>query len=178
LAYNLNEALHISVQEKEIIQSVLDNIVGEYSLIDDYSTTIWVNQIVLLFTYIERFYNRQFMAKKFECTNIIMRFERVLKKFLLPQEIEKNGLPTVEQLAKEMSLSRNYLGNLLKKETGKSTLEHIHNQVINKAKTLLVNEDASIAEIAFQLGFEYPQYFSRLFKKKVGMTPSKYRTLA
>lgn len=178
LAYNLNEALQISVQEKEIIQGVLNNILEEYNLIDDYSTTIWVNQIVLLFTYIERFYNRQFMTEKMECTSIIMRFEKTLKIFLSTHQIEKNGLPTVEQLAKEMNLSRNYLGNLLKKETGKSTLEHIHYEVINKAKTLLVSNDDSVAEIAFQLGFEYPQYFSRLFKKKVGITPSKYRSLA
>ncbi|WP_197043809.1 AraC family transcriptional regulator [Aureispira sp. CCB-QB1] len=177
LAYNLNEALQISVQEKEIIQTILNNILGEYQLIDDYSTTVWVHQIVLLFTYIERFYNRQFMAKKLEYTNIIIRFEKTLKALLSAQELERNGLPTVERLAKEMNLSRNYLGNLLKKETGKSTLEHVHTQVINKAKTLLFNNEDSVAQIAFQLGFEYPQYFSRLFKKKVGVTPSQYRKL-
>ncbi|BDS09400.1 helix-turn-helix domain-containing protein [Aureispira anguillae] len=177
LAYNLNEALEISEQEEKIIRTILDNILEEYSQIDDYSTTIWVNQIILLFTYIQRFYDRQFMDKKLEYSNNIIRFEKILKACLKASILEKKGIPTVEQLAKEMNLSRNYLGNLLKKETGKSTLEHIHYQIINKAKTLLVNSNDSVAEIAFQLGFEYAQYFSRLFKKKVGVTPSEYRKL-
>lgn len=177
LAYNLNEALRISEQEESIIRTILNNILEEYDRVDDYSTTIWVNHVILLFTYIQRFYHRQFMEKKLDYSTILVRFEKVLKDYLTTEKLKKHGLPSVEKLAQRMNISRNYLGNLLKKETGKSTLDHIHYELINKAKTMLVKSNASVSEVAFQLGFEYPQYFSRLFKKKVGKTPSEYRRL-
>jgi len=177
LAHNLYSALKVSQKEENIIQGILDNIREEYNQMDDYSTTILGSHIMLLFTYMQRFYHREFENQKSSKKTIVVKFEKLLDRHLSPKMLQKNGLPTVDQLANKMNFSRNYLGNVLKRETGKSTQEHVHYHVVRRSKVLLLKEQYTIAEIAFQLGFEYPQYFSRFFKKEVGKTPSEYRKL-
>jgi AraC-like DNA-binding protein len=144
--------------------------------IDDYSQTIIVSTIELLLNYCNRFYGRQFITRKATNRDILEKVETLLKEYF-SNKTDSNGLPTVKYLAEVVNLSPGYLGDLLKKETGLNAQEHIHQYIIEEAKNILLNSSQSISEIAFQLGFEYPQYFSRLFKQKTGTTPLEYRNL-
>jgi AraC-like DNA-binding protein len=177
-SYAVNEALHISEKEKQTITSIIDKIREEYDAnIDEYSQDVLVANIELLLSYIQRYYKRQFITRQNENKDVISKFEKELKDYISSEEIQLNGLPTVRFFADRVSLSASYLSDLLKKETGKSAQEHIHYQLIEKAKTLLLNSESTISEIAYQLGFEYPQYFSRVFKAKTGITAVEFRTL-
>jgi AraC-like DNA-binding protein len=127
------------------------------------------------FNYCKRFHGRQFLTRTHVNKDVISRFEAFLASYFDSQRPQSEGLPTVKDCAQEMGYSTNYLGDLLKKETGKNTQEHIHFHVIEKAKTLLLGTEEPVNVIAYSLGFEYPQHFSKLFKKKTGITPVAYR---
>ncbi len=174
-SYETNEALHLSEKEKRTLSEIIYKISEEYeSNIDEFSQDVLVTNIELLFNYIKRFYSRQFLTRKSQNTTIVSQFNRLLKDYL--DSDETMGLPTVHYFAEHLYLSDSYLSDLLKKETGQSAQDLIHIYVLDKAKNALLNTQKSISEIAFELGFEYPQYFSRLFKKKIGQTPKEYRS--
>jgi AraC-like DNA-binding protein len=175
--YEIAEALHLSEKEKQLLFECIIKIKTELKEnIDDYSQTIIVSTIELLLNYCNRFYGRQFITRKAINRDILAKVEALLKQHFSINTLP-NGLPTVKLLADYVNLSPGYLGDLLKKETGLNAQEHIHQYIIEKAKNILLNSNQSVSEIAFQLGFEYPQYFSRLFKQKTGKTPMEFRNL-
>ncbi|BDD02781.1 helix-turn-helix domain-containing protein [Aureibacter tunicatorum] len=175
-SYETNEALHLSVREKETLNEIVRRIKEEYSSnIDEHSREVLISSISLMLNYIQRYYNRQFLTRKSTNTNILQKFERKLDELLNPEYLKEKGLPTVSFLAAELNLSPSYLTDLMKRETGKNVQEVMHYHLLEQAKNLLLSSDMTIAEISYELGFEYPPYFSRLFKKKTGMTPSAYR---
>ncbi|GMN08861.1 helix-turn-helix domain-containing protein [Croceitalea sp. MTPC9] len=170
--YAVNEGLHLSKDEEKSIEEIFQNIEKEYQLpIDKYSKQVVLSNLELLLTYSDRYYSRQFILRNEVNNRIFSNFKDELKATFN----DNIKLPTVEQLAEKLNLSANYLSDFLKTTTGNSAIEHIHRYIIEQAKKDLVLSDKSISEIAFELGFEYPHYFSRLFKKKTGLTPSEYR---
>lgn len=174
--YEVNEALHLSDQEKDTLNDLVNKIKQEYETnIDEYSNDLLVSSIELLLNYIKRYYGRQFLTRKPQDSDLLTRYEKMVKEYINSEDIELNGLPTVQEMAAKLNLSPSYLSDLLKKETGKNAQEHIHFHLIEKAKYLLLNRHDSVAEIAYSLGFEHPPYFSRLFKKKTGYSPSTFR---
>jgi AraC-like DNA-binding protein len=176
-SYEIAEALHLSEKEKQLLYECIVKIQSELKEnIDDYSQTIIVSTIELLLNYCNRFYGRQFITRKATNRDVLDKVENVLKEHITTKS-SIIGLPTVKFLADAVNLSPGYLGDLLKKETGLNAQEHIHLFIIEEAKNILLNSTQSVSEIAFQLGFEYPQYFSRLFKQKTGATPVQYRNL-
>ncbi|TNF41675.1 MAG: AraC family transcriptional regulator [Cytophagales bacterium] len=176
--YDVNEALHLSEEELGTIEDLLEKIVKEYSQnLDRHSQNLIISNIELLLDYCTRFYDRQFYTRTNLNTDIVSKFERLLKAYYSSDEVQELGIPSVHYLAKELNFSSNYLSDLLKKETGKTAQEHIHLFLIEKAKNTLLNSKLSISEIGYSLGFEYPQHFSNLFKAKTGMSPSEYRNL-
>jgi len=177
--YEINEALHLSPPEEELIWDLYDKIKVEYNTNpDEFSREIILSHIDSILKYSDRFYKRQFINRS---TNVsgttIKRFQSTLDHYFESGRMKKDGLPTVHQLAGELNLSPRYLSDVLKVETGKTALEHIHLYLIDEAKNQLLSSDANISEIAYQLGFENPPYFTRLFKKVVGMTPVQYKEL-
>lgn len=174
--YDSNEALHLSDQERATIEDLLDKIVQEYSQkLDRHSQHLIVSTIELFLDYCLRFYDRQFFSRTNLNTDTLSKFERLLSDYYHSDKPSQTGIPSVEYCAKQLHVSPNYLTDLLKKETGKTTLEHIHLFLIEKAKNSLLNSSASISEIGYALGFEYPQHFSNLFKAKTGLSPKAYR---
>ena len=174
-SYSVNEALHLSPNEETLIESIVQNIETEYqNNQDQFSKDIIISHLSTLLKYANRFYERQFLNRKEMSTHILEQFNRELAKYLDSGMLENTGIPSIELLAEKMSVSRRYLSDTLKKETGKSTTEHIQFFLIDEAKNLLLQPDNNISEVAYALGFEYPQYFSRLFKKKVGVSPKLY----
>lgn len=175
-AYEANEALHLSDQEKQTLTDCVHKIDVELAqAIDQHSQTLILSNIELLLNYCVRYYDRQFITRHHVHHDVVGRFENLLLAYFNSGAAEEHGLPTVKYCAEQMNLSPNYLSDLLKKETGKNTQEHIHYFLIEKAKTMLLGSDASVSEIAYRLGFEYPQYFSKIFKAKTGLTPAGYR---
>jgi AraC-like DNA-binding protein len=175
-AYSENEALHLSEQEKQTLLSILKQMVKEYNTnIDHYSHDLIIANIELLLNYCRRFYNRQFITRTNQNKDIIVRFEEFITEYFNSHKIKDKGIPTVRYCAEAMNLSPNYFSDLLKSETGKNTQEHIHYHLLEKAKNLLISSDKNINEIAYELGFEYPQSFSKFFKKKVGVSPTIFR---
>jgi len=173
--YNVNEGLSLLPKEEEAIVAIFQNIATEYQRpIDQHSKQVVLSNMELLFTYAERFYTRQFIVSNDTNPDVLQRFEQALRAYF-KSDNEVQGLPTVDYFADKLHLSANYLSDLLKSLTGKTTLEHIHHQVIEAAKHKILATNQSMAQIAFDLGFEYPQYFSRLFKNKTGMTPKEFR---
>jgi len=174
--YTENEALHLSDHEKQTLLSILKQMEKEYNTnIDHYSHDLIISNIELLLNYCKRYYGRQFITRTNQNKDILVRFETFISDYFNSGQLKNNGLPTVKQCAEKMNLSPNYFSDLLKSETGKNAQEHIHYYMLEKAKTLLKNSNRTINEIAYELGFEYPQNFSKLFKKKVGTTPTLYR---
>jgi len=177
-SYGENEALHLSEQEKQTFLSILKQMENEYNTnIDHYSHDLIISNIELLLNYCKRFYGRQFITRTNQNKDAIVRFEEFITGYFNSSELKNNGIPTVKYCAEAMNFSPNYFSDLLKSETGKNTQEHIHYHLLEKAKTLLITSDLSVGEIAYELGFEYPQNFSKLFKKKVGTTPTLYRAV-
>jgi AraC-like DNA-binding protein len=175
-SYAENEALHLSEQEKQTLLSILKQMENEYNTnIDHYSHDLIISNIELLLNYCRRFYGRQFITRTNQNKDVIVRFERFVTDYFNSPKLKNIGIPTVKYCAEAMNLSPNYFSDLLKSETGKNTQEHIHYHLLEKAKTILVSSDKSINEIAYELGFEYPQSFSKFFKKKVGVSPSLFR---
>lgn len=145
--------------------------------LDVYSHDVIVSNLELLLSYCKRFYGRQFITRQSQNKDIVTNFEELLSGYVNSAELTTLGIPTVKYCAEQVGLSPNYLSDLLKKETGKNTQDHIHYHLIEKAKNRLLGSDASVSDIAYDLGFEYPQYFSKLFKMKTGASPSDYRSL-
>lgn len=176
--YDSNEALHLSDRERASIEDLLEKIVQEFSQMPDrHSQPLIVSNIELFLDYCLRFYDRQFFSRANLNSDTISKFERLIINYFESDEACQKGIPSVEYCAKKLNLSPNYLSDLLKKETGKTTLEHIHFYLIERAKNRLLNSSDTISGIAYFLGFEYPQHFSNLFKSKTGMSPKEYRGL-
>ena len=173
LSYEVSEALHLSEKEKQILYDCVQKIDTElHENIDVHSQDIIVSGIELLLNYCSRFYGRQFITRKNSNNAVVAQVERILTSYF---KEDNKGLPTVKYLADRVNLSPNYLSDLLKKETGKNTQDHIHYFVIEEAKNILLNTNKSVGEIAHTLCFEYPQYFNKLFKQKTGKTPVEFR---
>jgi len=176
--YEVSEALHLSEKEKNILFECVQKIETELQEnIDVHSQFIIVSTIELLLNYCSRFYGRQLITRSQNNKSIITQIENLLTQYFAAGNIKEQGLPTVKYLADKVHLSPSYLSDLLKKETGKNAQEHIHFYIIDEAKNYLLNSAKNINEIAFDLGFEYPQYFNKLFKQKTGKTPMEYRNL-
>src|SRR5215467_5340826 len=174
--YEVNEALHLSPKEEEIIWDLFYKIRTEYyNNQDEFSKSIIISHIDSILKYSQRFYKRQFLDRKVYSGTIISRFIEVLKTYFENGGLQKTGLPSVQYMAAQLTISPRYLTDLLKQETGKTALEHIHIFLIGEAKNLLISSNNTVAETAYQLGFENPPYFSRLFKKEVGLTPVQYK---
>lgn len=177
-SYAVNEALHLSEQERKIILDCFAKI--EYELqhaIDKHSKHLVVSNIGLFLDYCERFYDRQFITRDNVNKGILEKFEELLNGYFTSEKPYSIGLPSVSYCASELNLSANYFGDLIKKETGKSAQEYIQNKIIDVAKNKIFDHNKSVSEIAYELGFRYPQHFNRLFKKRVGLTPNEYRGL-
>jgi AraC-like DNA-binding protein len=176
--YEVSEALHLSDKEKGVLYECVQKIQAELEEnIDVHSQYIIVSTIELLLNYCSRFYGRQMITRSQTNKSIISQIESVLTHYFSANTIQEQGLPTVKYLAEQVHLSPSYLSDLLKKETGKNAQEHIHFYLIEEAKNLLLNSEKNVNEIAYNLGFEYPQYFNTLFKKKTGRTPKEFRDL-
>lgn len=176
--YEVSEALHLSDKEKNILLECVRKIQSELlENIDVHSQHIMVSTIELMLNYCSRFYGRQMITRSQSNKSIIAQIENILTKYFAETKITEQGLPTVKFLADNVHLSPSYLSDLLRKETGKNAQEHIHFYLIEEAKRYLINTEKNINEIAYSLGFEYPQYFNKLFKQKTGSTPMEYRNL-
>lgn len=175
-SYEVNEALHLSLEERGIFVDCLNKISHELEhAIDRLSKRLIATNIELLLDYCLRFYERQFITRENANTDILTRFEALLDNYFESNRAKAEGLPTVKWCASELCLSSNYFGDLIKKETGKTAQEHIQLKLIGLAKEMVLNPERSISEIAYELGFQYPQHFTRLFKKVTGMPPNDYR---
>ena len=175
-SYTVNEALHLSPREEKTIDSLYGNIGIEYlNNQDEHSKEIIVSLVETLLKYSERFYRRQFLHRKDLTSDLSFQFQQAMQGYFETRKPEELGAPTIGWIADELALSTRYLSDALKVETGKTAMEHLHLNLIDRAKNLLLERDSTVAEVAYQLGFEYPQYFSRLFKKKVGVSPTAFR---
>lgn len=174
--YESHEALHLSDKEKAMMRDTFDRIVEEISdRIDNHSQRVIVTNLELLLNYINRYYERQFNTRSTEHKTIVTQVNSLLKDYIESGDLSMNGQPSVQFLADKFHLSSNYLSDMLRKETGRSAKDHINEFLVSRAKTSLLTTDHSISEIAYELGFNYPHYFSRLFKSKTGLTPQEYR---
>ena len=170
------EALHLSEQEKEIVTDCIHKIQIELEhAIDKHSKQLIVRNIELLLDYCMRFYERQFITRNQVNKDIIVRFEHLLDEYFQGQVALSEGLPSVKYFADKVCLSPNYFGDLIKKETGKTAQEYIQCRIIELAKERILEGSQTVSQIAYELGFQYPQHFSRLFKKHVGYTPNEYK---
>ena len=173
-SYTVNEALHLSDEEDKTIEVIIKNIQREIdSRLDNFSQDVIVSNLELLLSYCNRFYSRQFITRKMATNDLLSNFENILDKYFT----FNSGLPipTVEKLAAELNVSSSYLSDMLRNLTGQNTQQHIHEKLIEKAKGILTTTNFTVSEIAYQLGFEYPQSFSKLFKSKTNLTPIEYR---
>jgi AraC-like DNA-binding protein len=176
--YEVSEALHLSEKEKNVLFECIQKIQTELlENIDVHSQSIIVSTIELLLNYCSRFYGRQMITRSQVNKSTISQIETILRDYFAKTKVHEQGLPTVKYLADKVHFSPSYLSDLLKKETGKNAQEHIHYYLIEEAKCLLLHSNKNVSEIAFDLGFEYPQYFNKLFKQKTGKTPIEYRNL-
>ncbi|RZK63780.1 MAG: AraC family transcriptional regulator, partial [Pedobacter sp.] len=174
-SYQTSEALHLPEKERRILYDCISKINTELEgNIDLHSQNIIISTIELLLNYCSRFYGRQFITRKNSTNAVLIQFEKNLTQYFQDNKQEK-GLPTVKYLSEQVNLSPGYLSDLLKKETGKNTQDHIHLYLIEEAKNKLIGTNKSVSEIAYELGFDYPQYFNKLFKQKTGHTPVEYR---
>lgn len=175
-SYEVNEALHLSERERALFIDCLDKIRQELEhAIDRLSRRLIAAQIGLLLDYCLRFYERQFITREHVNHYILTRFETLLNDYFDSERPKSEGLPTVKWCASELCLSANYFGDLIKKETGKTAQEHIQLRLIAAAKEMVLNPAYSIAQVSYELGFQYPAHLTRLFKKVVGVSPSEYR---
>lgn len=175
-SYEVHEALHLSEAEKLTLTDVIRKIEAEYQLnIDKHSQKLIISNIELILDYCNRYYDRQFYVRTNFNQDLVSKFESLLKTYYASDRPHELGVPSVKYCGEQLGMSPNYLSDLLKKETGKNAREHIYYHIINKAKDQLLGTTTAISEIAYGLGFEYPQHFSKLFKKRTGMSPAKYR---
>jgi len=175
-SYAANEALHLSEKEKLIILNIFKNIEDElHSSIDDFSQDVIIAQIELILNYSNRFYKRQFITRKSANNDLPAKIETLLNDYFNKETALMKGLPTVQYIADELHVSPHYLGDMLRTLTGQNAQQHIHNKLIEKAKEILSISNLSVAEIAYQLGFEHPQSFNKLFKRKTNLSPLQFR---
>lgn len=175
-SYDVNEALHISEQERLIVLECFRKIDLELRhAIDKHSRKLIVSNIELFLNYCLRFYDRQFITRDQINMGIIEKFEILLHDYFDSEKPQETGIPTVGYFADQFHLSANYFGDVIKKETGKTAQEHIHLKLIDLAKEKIVDVTRSVSEVAYELGFRYPQHFTRFFKQHVGYTPNEYR---
>jgi AraC family transcriptional activator of pobA len=176
-SYASNEALHLSEQEKTTVSSIFTIIQEELnSRIDDFSHEVVIAQIELLLSYAKRFYKRQFLTRQAATNDLLQEFEKLLNAYFKDGEPVNHGLPTVQYLAEQLNYTPNYLSDMLRSLTGLNAQQHIHQKLIEKAKEKLSTTNLTISEVAFQLGFEHPQSFSRLFKTKTLLSPAQVRS--
>ncbi|MGJ4746329.1 helix-turn-helix domain-containing protein [Leptospira sp. SA-E8] len=174
--YSVNEALFLSEKEEAAIIEVMQNIRKEYrSNIDQFTQNIIISQLELLLNYAERFYHRQFITRKITNHKILDRLEDILREYFRSDNLKQKGLPSVQFIAEALGVSPNYLSVLLKVLTGQSTQQHIHDRLIEKAKEKLTTTDISVSAIAYELGFEHSQSFSKFFKSKTNLSPIEFR---
>ena len=177
-SYETSEALHLSEKEKHVLFDCVSKINTELEEnIDVHSQNIIVSTIELLLNYCSRFYGRQFITRNSSNNSVLVQFEKILNRYFKQDKMQEKGLPTVKYLSEQVHLSPGYLSDLLKKETGKNTQDHIHFYLIEEAKSKLISTNKSVSEIAYELGFDYPQYFNKLFKQKTGKTPVEFRNI-
>lgn len=177
-SYDLKEALHLSPKEERFFFDLMSKIEEEYTQnMDQHSQTLIISNLELLLNYCMRFYDRQFYTRTNINKDFVSDFEMALKAYFKSDQLDQNGLPHVKYFGKKLNMSTNYLSDLLKKETGKSIKAHIDGYVVNRAKSILLNSNKKVSEIAYDLGFDYPQSFTRLFKNKTGMSPAAYRNM-
>ncbi len=175
-SYKVSEALHLSDKEEILVSGIIQNIAQEYhSSIDNYSQDVILAQIELLLTYSERFYQRQFITRKIANHKILTQLESLLTSYFKSDKISKSGIPTVQYISEELNISPNYLSRILKNLSGQSTKQFIHDQLIEIAKEKLSTTDLTVNEIAYDLGFEHSQSFSKLFKTKTNFSPLEFR---
>ena len=176
--YQSNEALHLSERERKIVLDCFEKIRYELERgVDKHSKRLIVSNIELFLNYCIRFYDRQFITRDNVHKGILERFETLLNEYFISDNPQHIGLPSVGWCAGELNLSSSYFGDLIKKETGKTAQEYIQAKIIEVAKEKIFDAGKSINEIAYELGFKYPQHFTRLFKQRVGHTPNEYRTM-
>jgi AraC family transcriptional activator of pobA len=174
--YKVNEALFLSEKEEVILNNIIQNIRQEYNAnIDAFSQNIIISQLETLLNYSERFYQRQFITRKITNHQVLDRLDKLLTDYFQNGDLLNKGLPTVQQIALSLNLSPSYLSGMLKILTGQSTQQHIHDKLIDKAKEKLSTTALSVSEIAYGLGFEHPQSFSKLFKSKTNLSPLEFR---
>lgn len=177
-SYESNEALHLSEKERQIVMDCFEKIQDELAQnIDKHSKTLIASNLELFLNYCTRFYDRQFITRDNVNKGILERFETLLNEYFSSDKPQTIGLPSVAWCAEDLNLSANYFGDLIKKETGISPQEYIQTKIIDIAKDKIFDIDQSISQIAYNLGFKYPQHFTRLFKQKVGISPIEYRNL-
>ncbi len=176
--YSLHEALFLSEKEEAIINNIIQNIQQEYhSNIDKFSKQIIISQIESLFSYADRFYNRQFITREKSNHQILERLEKLVSDYFNSDDLINRGLPTVQYIAEQLHLSPKYLSSLLRVLTGQNTQQYIHDKLIEKAKEKLSTTNLSVSEIAYDLGFEHLQSFSKLFKNMTNFSPLEFRQL-
>jgi AraC-like DNA-binding protein len=176
--YKTNEALHLSERERQIVLDCFSKITFELQqTIDKHSKKLIASNIELFLNYCERFFDRQFITRDIVNKGILEKFEELLNGYFISDKPKNIGLPSVAYFAEELHLSANYFGDLIKKETGKPAKEYIQDKIIDVAKTKILVADKNVNEIAGELGFKYPQHFSRMFKNETGYTPNEYRLL-
>lgn len=175
-SYEANEALHLSEKERQTVNGCFDKILAETDQnTDQHSKTLIVSNIELLLNYCMRYYDRQFITRTHVNKDILIRFENLLNDYFTSGKSKTLGLPTVTYCAEQLFLSPNYFGDLIKKETGSTAIDHIQSRLIDEAKIILFYRRKSVSDIADELGFKYQQHFTRLFKQKTGLTPLQYR---
>ncbi|WP_430817437.1 helix-turn-helix domain-containing protein [Carboxylicivirga sp. RSCT41] len=173
--YNVNEALHLSPTEEETVKSIFRNIEKEYhNNQDEFSKDIIVSHLETLLKYADRFYKRQFLNRKELNKDLMTRFYDALNAYFENDQQIDNGIPSLAYMADQLGISQRYLSDSIKAESGKTAIDQINLYLVEEAKNLLLQPNASITETAYKLGFEYPQYFTRLFKKKTGVSPKGY----
>lgn len=177
-SYETHEALHLSDEERSTVTDLAKKIENEYRQnIDRHTQKLIIANIELLLDYCTRYYDRQFYVRTNFNQDIVTRFECLLRDYFDSEQSLELGLPTVKYCGEQLNMSSSYLSDLLKKETGRTAQQHIQDVVIDRAKTQLLGSTEQISQIAYGLGFEYPQHFSKLFKTKTGMSPAQYRKL-
>ena len=175
-SYDSNEALHLSEKEKAVIMNSFKNIDEELQLpIDDFSQDVIISQIELILNYSNRYYKRQFNTRKAVSNDMLAKMESLLSEYFGNEKALMKGLPTVQWLAEQLHVSPHYLSDMLRSLTGQNAQQHIHNKLIEKSKEMLSISNLSVAEIAYQLGFEHPQSFNKLFKSKTSLAPLAFR---
>ncbi|TLV03920.1 helix-turn-helix domain-containing protein [Dyadobacter luticola] len=175
-SYSTNEALHLSEQEKTVIMSIFDIMSGELqSRIDEFSQDVVISQIELLLNYANRFYKRQFITRKASGNNLLEKVEETLNEYFDGEKTTEEGIPSVHFLSEKLNISPSYLSDMLRSLTGQNAQQHIHNKLIEKAKEKLSTTSLTVSEVAYELGFEHPQSFSKLFKTKTNFSPLEFR---